>query len=67
MNDQEITPELLAQYDISAPRYTSYPPIPYWPEIQGGIVRGWLGSPAAGKEETLSLYMHRPFCEARCT
>jgi len=61
--------ELAKKYDIPAPRYTSYPTVPYWEQtptsdswiesmrstLQNSGVRGW------------SLYLHIPFCESLCT
>lgn len=62
--------ELLKKYNVAAPRYTSYPTVPYW-DIENFNANGWLGSVAntyAGyKEEGISLYIHLPFCESLCT
>jgi oxygen-independent coproporphyrinogen-3 oxidase len=55
---------LIGKYESRAPRYTSYPPIPYWGEVTGGQVAAWLEAPAQGP---LSLYTHIPFCRERCT
>lgn len=61
---------LLKKYNIAAPRYTSYPTVPYW-DNENFSVNGWLGSVAntyvAYKEEGISLYVHLPFCESLCT
>ncbi len=58
---------LLAKYDRPAPRYTSYPPAPYFIPY---------GSPAKYLEllensnklgpKNISLYFHLPFCPQRC-
>jgi len=62
--------ELLKKYNVAAPRYTSYPTVPYW-DIENFNANGWLGSVvntyAGYKEEGISLYIHLPFCESLCT
>ncbi|WP_406826695.1 oxygen-independent coproporphyrinogen III oxidase [Pedobacter sp. KACC 23697] len=62
--------ELLKKYNVAAPRYTSYPTVPYW-DIEKFNANGWLGSVANSyisyKEEGISLYIHLPFCESLCT
>ncbi|MGQ7855744.1 oxygen-independent coproporphyrinogen III oxidase [Pedobacter sp. WC2501] len=62
--------ELLKKYNVAAPRYTSYPTVPYW-DIENFNANGWLGSVANTyadyKEEGISLYIHLPFCESLCT
>ncbi|WII72437.1 oxygen-independent coproporphyrinogen III oxidase [Bdellovibrio sp. 22V] len=60
--------ELLAKYDVPAPRYTSYPTVPYWetnPTSEQWIdhLRATLREGAGG----WSLYLHIPFCESLCT
>ena len=59
---------LFKKYDIPAPRYTSYPTVPYWtdnPTTEQWIenVRETFRNPLA----TWSLYIHIPFCETLCT
>jgi len=66
MNALTIPTDLLARYDVSAPRYTSYPPIPYWPEMKAEDLRGWLEAAPDAAAPTLSLYVHIPFCRSRC-
>ncbi|TKC12399.1 oxygen-independent coproporphyrinogen III oxidase [Pedobacter polaris] len=64
------TSALLKKYNIAAPRYTSYPTVPYW-ENESFSQDKWLGSLiksyAAQKDEGISLYIHLPFCESLCT
>ncbi|GAA4202167.1 oxygen-independent coproporphyrinogen III oxidase [Pedobacter jeongneungensis] len=64
------TAALLKKYNVAAPRYTSYPTVPYW-DTENFSANGWLGSVAntylSYKNEGISLYIHLPFCESLCT
>jgi len=60
--------DLFAKYDVPAPRYTSYPTVPFWTDAP--TTEQWLehlnrafADPAAN----WSLYFHLPFCESLCT
>jgi len=63
--------ELIAKYHVPAPRYTSYPTVPYWDnEFQG--IETWKESVRFSYDESntkdgISLYVHLPFCESLCT
>lgn len=60
--------ELLAKYDIPAPRYTSYPTVPYWDESP--TTDEWTASINKcldQEDSTWSMYIHVPFCESLCT
>src|SRR5688500_12895848 len=62
------TRELFKKYDVPAPRYTSYPTVPYWTE--NPTTEQWLRELNAAfekKETTWSCYLHIPFCETLCT
>jgi len=61
---------LINKYNVPAPRYTSYPTVPYWDET--------TFTPSKWKKELfkqfslnktggISLYIHLPFCESLCT
>jgi oxygen-independent coproporphyrinogen-3 oxidase len=63
-----LTPELLERYDRPGPRYTSYPTAPHFHEGFGPEQHGQrLAAAAERADEPLSMYVHIPFCEARCT
>ena len=61
--------QLLAKYDIPAPRYTSYPTVPYWTDDPTSeqwvseLNKVFNNNPQAG----WSIYIHIPFCESLCT
>ncbi len=59
---------LLEKYDIPAPRYTSYPTVPYWEADQLSEAE-WMGHVigAFERDKRMSLYIHLPFCEKLCT
>ena len=62
------SPELLERYDKPGPRYTSYPTaIEFTEEFGVSDYLGGLSAYAAEPEAPLSLYVHLPFCEARCS
>jgi oxygen-independent coproporphyrinogen-3 oxidase len=63
-----LTPELLEKYDQPGPRYTSYPTAPHFsPDFDEAAYRERLEIASKRADEPLSMYVHLPFCEARCT
>jgi oxygen-independent coproporphyrinogen-3 oxidase len=59
---------LLQQYDRPGPRYTSYPTaVEFSERFDERAYRERLHAAARAAGEPLSLYVHVPFCEARCT
>lgn len=55
----------LASAERNVPRYTSYPTAPHFgPDIGAETYGSWLEGLSAS--ETLSLYLHVPFCEKLC-
>ena len=62
---------LIEKYNVAAPRYTSYPTVPYWdatvPEQQQWerVVKNTFN--ASNATEGISVYIHLPFCESLCT
>jgi oxygen-independent coproporphyrinogen-3 oxidase len=62
-----VTSEFLQKYNVSGPRYTSYPPANFF--NQGFTTSDYiheLGSSNHQKPENISLYIHIPFCPQRC-
>src|ERR1700686_3223805 len=62
---------LADKYNIAAPRYTSYPTMPYW-DIDLFDQEVWKQSVKYSFHEGattdgISLYIHLPFCESLCT
>jgi oxygen-independent coproporphyrinogen-3 oxidase len=59
---------LLRQYDRPGPRYTSYPTaVEFNESFDEAAYRGRLDAASSIPDEPLSLYLHLPFCEARCS
>lgn len=65
-----ISSELIKKYNVAAPRYTSYPTVPYW-DTKSWNQDVWLDSVKLSYDESknsgISLYIHLPFCENLCT
>ncbi|RKR14238.1 oxygen-independent coproporphyrinogen-3 oxidase [Maribacter vaceletii] len=62
---------LIKKYNVSGPRYTSYPTVPYWNidafsgvKWETTLVNSFKES---NSKEGISLYIHLPFCESMCT
>jgi len=62
--------DLIRKYNVSGPRYTSHPTIPYW-DNDGISLSDWKSTVKKSFEESnhkgSSLYIHLPFCENLCT
>jgi oxygen-independent coproporphyrinogen-3 oxidase len=63
-----IDPVLIRKYDVSGPRYTSYPTADRFVEAFGEAeFRHWLARRnIGGVSQPLSLYVHLPFCDTAC-
>ena len=58
---------LVNKYNVAGPRYTSYPTVPYWNNLDFSL-KEWKETLAKSIEESnasegISLYIHLPFCE----
>lgn len=63
--------QLVKKYNVAAPRYTSYPTVPYW-DVDAFSTEAWKLSVSKSFDESnrkdgISLYIHLPFCESLCT
>jgi oxygen-independent coproporphyrinogen-3 oxidase len=61
---------LITKYNIAAPRYTSYPTVPYWgaaptQEEWKNLVSTCFTK--TNEKNGISLYIHLPYCERLCT
>jgi oxygen-independent coproporphyrinogen III oxidase len=67
MNRVRVTPEQIDHYNKPGPRYTSYPTVPIWSHDFGEAdYREALAAVAARPDDTISVYVHLPFCAERC-
>ncbi|NLR59779.1 oxygen-independent coproporphyrinogen III oxidase [Chitinophaga polysaccharea] len=62
---------LITKYNVAAPRYTSYPTVPYWEESSFDADK-WKALLKKSFQESnhrdgISIYIHLPFCESLCT
>src|ERR1035441_5348208 len=63
--------ELIKKYNVAAPRYTSYPTVPYWdktpPTAEQWKLSVQRSFTESNSKDGISLYIHLPFCESLCT
>lgn len=64
----EVTPDLLARHERPGPRYTSYPTaLEFSEDFDASQYAQRLTGASRRKADPLSLYLHLPFCGARCS
>ncbi len=66
---EPISEDLLRRFDVSGPRYTSYPTADRFVEsfpVEDYVHALTLRSTGAAAATPLSLYVHIPFCESLC-
>ncbi len=63
-----MSTDLLNKYNVPAPRYTSYPTVPYW-QPEPPAQSAWIKTvqKAFAENNEISLYIHLPYCENLCT
>ena len=72
MKPPPITPELLARYNISGPRYTSYPTADRFhadfaeSHYLAALQQRQAQQQTAQGAQPLSVYVHLPFCQSLC-
>jgi oxygen-independent coproporphyrinogen-3 oxidase len=62
--------DFIKKYNVPAPRYTSYPTVPYW--TNNPTIEEWKREvkhvfDKTNAKEGISLYIHLPFCQSLCT
>ncbi|TGK10489.1 oxygen-independent coproporphyrinogen III oxidase [Leptospira selangorensis] len=60
--------DLIRKYDVPAPRYTSYPTVPYWED--NPTREEWIDAlrrRLVPDDSSVALYLHIPFCETLCS
>nr|WP_294861978.1 oxygen-independent coproporphyrinogen III oxidase [uncultured Fluviicola sp.] len=61
---------LIQKYNQQGPRYTSYPPVPFW-KINHWEKSDWIETIRKGQQlpdgTAISIYVHLPYCESLCT
>lgn len=62
----KATKELILKYNRPGPRYTSYPPVPYWNNTPSES--DWILQLKKNYNDAVGvdLYVHVPFCESLC-
>lgn len=65
-----VNNELVSKYNVAAPRYTSYPTVPFW-DNDSFSAKPWIDrlkfTYLQHQNKGISLYVHLPFCESLCT
>lgn len=69
MNRQGEILDLLNKFDVPAPRYTSYPTVPYWEPttLDADTWKAGLLETFRSENGEMCIYIHLPFCENLCT
>ncbi len=64
---RQIDAQLRRRYDVRGPRYTSYPTAPQFQALdRASLLKRWRARNGLQRDPGLSLYLHIPFCRARC-
>lgn len=63
---QNIPKKLIEKYNISVPRYTSYPPANFFEDINSEKYLEAVENSNKNEEKNISIYIHIPFCKNLC-
>ncbi len=68
---ETLKASLIQKYNVPAPRYTSYPAVPFW-DKEAPSAGQWMEVvnrtfTESNATKGMSMYIHLPFCEALCT
>jgi len=71
MSTEPVYADKAEKYNVAAPRYTSYPTVPYWDD-ENFTAQKWQESVKfsfneSNKKDGISVYVHLPYCESLCT
>ena len=62
----DLTVEMIEQFDVPVPRYTSYPMVPHWSDKYDNQDHIKHLEKASSSSEPISFYIHIPFCYRHC-
>lgn len=57
---------LIQKYNKSVPRYTSYPPVPFWQDCPSDLIWSQHVKSRYNPVTGLDIYIHIPYCESLC-
>lgn len=58
--------KLIDKYNVSAPRYTSYPPANYFKDFDQARYLEAVAESNHARQDNISFYIHLPFCRRLC-
>ena len=65
-NKLNLSVDLIEQFDVPVPRYTSYPMVPHWSDSYSNQDHINHLKQAEPSSDPISLYIHIPFCFRHC-
>lgn len=66
----QVNNSLITKYNVAAPRYTSYPTVPFWENDffnEADWKKNVVERYKASQDKGISIYIHLPYCESLCT
>ena len=61
-----VPSEVIGRYDVSGPRYTSYPTVPAWSGAFGEAAYRAALADARADDAPVAVYVHLPYCATKC-